>query len=792
MPDRFTQDPLDDYLDEAGRRLSQGARDVQEGWHSILSGDFDPILDAYRIATQSGALRGPGIPRRADGGAIGDAYRTARDYLKDAWTPKETLQPALNIPEGASPWEEAKIAGQWALQQAPDPLRQGAVENAAQFLGAIGRRPPGIGHNMPPEEYKLSRDEMTALRGVKQSTDLPSVRDMEIQRAIATARREPHLIPAGNQSEGYYIGSPPDITSKRALTNRRKEFDAYVAADPRGADWYDRARLGLSEATGGDPAQNYWATRQHGMFSAGVDPISEAGYVIKELNANIAGTPVKAARPAQHEAHMAAVAAGDPDLYMLGKKTGMYAQKLLPEQTQLGATGVNDFRYKNQWGYPGRESPTEAQHRFMDYETALAVDRANRTMLGGRSDWTGEKLQAAPWVRQKALKLLADRPAMTEKYTLAGYSPEEAQRLAYEDAFQLAQITPADAYKRMAAFATHEAVPGADTGHLPGSIKASPEERALYSADPLSTWATAPGGRDVIYSGLGTPNGPKMRVLPTTEMTGNYTPEGGPTEFNPGWVARPVTATQTSTTGPYRLAPADRALLEAGESVRAYIDAQNAGAAHRNFPQGRARDLMSYFIPMERGATQGEIQRMATAGSKVGLGDVVDTGRGMTVTSFYPPLEGGYSTKQRRAIEDALRIAKPEGSRDLNRVFTDAIYQNYVDKWKKGVGSGAATEKLLQDVSKTPEIYRAFNENSGIAQMALNRLQRDEAWSKKWGATREDIQNARRIIGGNASPGWLDRLQDAVKKGALLPAVVAPFLSPEILQSARKSEEPES
>ena len=37
------------------------------------------------------------------------------------------------------------------------------------------------------------------------------------------------------------------------------------------------------------------------------------------------------------------------------------------------------------------------------------------------------------------------------------------------------------------AFATHKAFPGADTGHLPGSINFLSEARAAYSADPRST-----------------------------------------------------------------------------------------------------------------------------------------------------------------------------------------------------------------------------------------------------------------------------------------------------------------
>ena len=56
-------------------------------------------------------------------------------------------------------------------------------------------------------------------------------------------------------------------------------------------------------------------------------------------------------------------------------------------------------------------------------------------------------------------------------------------------------------------------------------------------------------------------------------------------------------------------------------------------------------------------------------------------------------------------------------------------------------------------------------------QNALARLERDTEYAAQWGATRADIQNARRIIG--EGPGWVDRLSRALTEGALLPGVAA-------------------
>src|SRR6516162_8102983 len=57
---------------------------------------------------------------------------------------------------------------------------------------------------------------------------------------------------------------------------------------------------------------------------------------------------------------------------------------------------------------------------------------------------------------------------------------------------------------------------------------------------------------------------------------------------------------------------------------------------------------------------------------------------------------------------------------------------------------------------------------------ALDRLDRDQKWSLKWGPPHEDIQNARRIIG--QGQGWIERLEQALKSGAVLPATAAAVL----------------
>ena len=103
------------------------------------------------------------------------------------------------------------------------------------------------------------------------------------------------------------------------------------------------------------------------------------------------------------------------------------------------------------------------------------------------------------------------------------------------------------------------------------------------------------------------------------------------------------------------------------------------------------------------------------------------------------------------------------------RTTVDRDFINFVPKWQQGEGSGAATNEMLSRLNVTPGLRAAMNDNADIPRAALARFERDQEYSNQWGATREDIQNARKIIG--EGKGWVDRLEAAMKAGAILPAL---------------------
>jgi len=585
-------------------------------------------------------------------------------------------------------------------------------------------------------------------------TDIaPDIRQMPVDQGIQQARTEAHLVPAPG---GGFVGAPPNIQTYADLTARRKQVDDYIAQHLGGGDWYDRARGGISTATGGDPVASEWLSRLQGSLSAGVSPESETAFAIKEAVSRAAGQPQVAHWGAQSRGIDRAIAENDPSLMQFGDKTEEYAAKINPNQPPFrNATGVNDFRIQKLWGYPGRAEGVEpsagaTQHRFLDYETALSVDRANQANLGGRSDWTGEQIQAIPWVTQKA----------------------EDLGIPFEDA---AKSGP-DFYRKHAAAATYEQQPGqalVDRGHLPGASGMSADQRAAFAAnDP---WTDA-SGRDVIYGGgrvvspSGEQTGLGVPTLPTVSATGIWKDE-----TNPARIARPTVPFNVSTKespaigggplGTKDMPPYASRFLKAGEMVRSLFGAQEAGGAHKLWEKQAPGGQNAVFVPLDRDATRPEIDALSAAGEPFGMPHVTSTNGGLAVLNW----EGArkLNSKDREDLLSAIADAKPEDAGDHRMVRANTVYAapNYTTP-----GAYTATQSMLDAVGDNP----FFTQNEGIGQAAGALARHDEAWANQIGEQGQDFWNLRNLAAADPGPlgaTWADRLKTAVQKRAV-PATV--------------------
>jgi hypothetical protein len=161
-----------------------------------------------------------------------------------------------------------------------------------------------------------------------------------------------------------------------------------------------------------------------------------------------------------------------------------------------------------------------------------------------------------------------------------------------------------------------------------------------------------------------------------------------------------------------------------------------------------------------------EIQRLQGVGRRYGIGDVVDTGDGVTMTNFQNA-PGKRSTKNQKAL--MAEVGQGGQYRGIDRAKVDSGYVGFEDQWQQPQGSGAVTTKFLETLAGLPQpVQDALDRNPDIAMAALARLERDQDWAAKWGAPREDIQNARRIM--SQGPGWRQRLQEGVMRREILPA----------------------
>ena len=211
-------------------------------------------------------------------------------------------------------------------------------------------------------------------------------------------------------------------------------------------------------------------------------------------------------------------------------------------------------------------------HPFMDAETALQVDRANKAGIGGRTDWAGPHIQEVPWVYGKGQDLYS-------RGKKGRYAGDELEGI--KSALQDANNTARDYFYKHAASATHEAVPGASLGHVRQALDMTPEEKLAYGQK--GRWDMPPpeyalgdnpavgaGNRDILYGAAG------YRQLPSREASGLYINKLGGVETNPMTIARPLMDYPTGGGG--LMAPESRRMADTLEQFRAFMDAQEAGA----------------------------------------------------------------------------------------------------------------------------------------------------------------------------------------------------------------------
>jgi hypothetical protein len=520
-----------------------------------------------------------------------------------------------------------------------------------------------------------------------------------------------------------------------------------------GRDWYDASEAGNLEIAGPHADRTALLAAEQGLWSAGATPDVNLGHVIKGHNAYEAGAPVQVGRwpSTQGQRYIDARDAGG--VPSGGPKTGIYGGHLDPF-VDSPITGTNDIWHARAFGYTNTDgsmfdrglSPQE--HAFMDAETLLSAERMNASR--STDIWDARGSQAAIWVRMKGAAL-AEEKGLTLAEGIA-----EARK-SYPDYFNKNTLS-----------ATYEAIPGVDTGHLPGIQDATWAERQAYTDEV--PWTTE-AGNDVIADALG------MYSQRTTPGTGYF--EG---DVNPNRTARPLIA-RSAEVG---VDPRDAAVLTAAQATRGLLDAQNASAWHHVRTDAKAGQETSAALGLDRAATPDEMRGLE------GLSEQhfpIDTGTGVTLMAdpfaTVPASSRGVLKQVRGDWRDAIRgedvrhgedlLSYIPGATGLERVALNSNYQSLLELENAVPGGGVVTDEVLRLIDEADALAPTTSErlsSPSIRKRAGLLAVRDDLLADTYGGVREDIQNFRRIFAEKGLAG----IRAAREAGVALPAWVLAFL----------------
>jgi len=590
------------------------------------------------------------------------------------------------------------------------------------------------------------------------SDDLPARSGWNVEESLRWAKSGNHLKWA-DKEKSQFIGAPKGVGSRQSMEAMRDSFDEDVRRGLAGAHWYSRSREsigGLSRTVEGAGGM----ARELAMMSSQASPTLDYAWTIEGHNAIAGGEP---GRSILHTGKQWKGMQRDP-VGPLSLKTDPFATTLTPGSEGM-AYPVNDRWMLDAYGYPSNlKSASGSQHRFMDAETLLSMERMNAESLGGRSNWDLEQIQAMAWTTKKAEFLVRTR----------NISFDEALVLAAED---FSGLVP---WHRGAG--TYEATPGA-AGQLEPLRDAPIEVRQAYHDDPRSSW-TDEEGMDDLYDAVG------MYQEPTIEAHGVYRNAEGQLERNPARIAQPqVAVTGVPVPGADRkvgkhVPATDRAMMKKVEAVRGYVDAQQMSASHKDIPVGKKHGGSGATMDQATGftiqhgvdLTPGQMDEIIRVAEEFGfpMDNAIISNRGQsTVISGFEP-RGGLADQAeplRGALAEAgVPMREGAGGMYPSRLDSDATFYDWSEP-----GSGSATRALFEvlDGPDAPEVLARLDADTAWRQRALDRVERDADMSVEHGwATRSDIRTALKIIGEQG----LTALWQALRDGAVLPSVALPVL----------------
>jgi hypothetical protein len=542
-------DTLSGYIPSI-QDVKDGATGLSNWWDntSALSMEIDPKTG---LKLSSPMMEDVGVLMRGVGDALAEPYADPRGYAEReiADRSREGNRDFSMVGPGLQEALIAKLRGEDA-----GPAMQQVYEGGLEGIGNYAMSGLSAAEYLPFIGAGLG----TIRKGVNVAGDM-----------ARAANKGDELVDAIAKSKMGHNGGPPLMANKgspfniKTAKDEAKAVDDYLALAEDGADfrnWYDESGSSNMFHMGDNPIQAARFTGAQARTSASTAVDANLGHAIKGHNQKMAG---QQAKTGQYPTAMGAsidnyYAAPDASKVFdeIGLKIGPYAENIAKGGGYAGTNmnrSVHDIWDGRNWGYQNLDgsawdegfSPT--QHRWMDNQMDIAVEKANRIKLGGFDNWDERSLQAATWISGKAKH--------------EGTSIAQAGR------------NYSDLMNKYYGQGSYESVAGKTTDHLQGMLSQPLDVRQEYM-DDIASLLTDAKGRDELSLAFGLPTGKSFSAAGVFE--------GG---------VNPSVQTQVAlgrATGGKSIDPASAAIMDAVESTRGLLLGQDAAAFHLGGNAGEA------------------------------------------------------------------------------------------------------------------------------------------------------------------------------------------------------------
>jgi len=704
----------------------------------LLEGEFDDIarlVDEVRQSTREGSIR----LSSADEDHLADAVASLTRPGDGGDGLAESLLEAAGYDIGDA-GELVHLASRNRSRYG----RQESVGTGSEMTEAEMQRQQRLGleQSLDGRAHDLAQPfEPSALHPAptNMSDSLPARETDSVEEALAWARSGNHLKYA-DKAKTKFVGAPTEMVGREGLQAFRDNADDYFkrgleALRARGKQpaWYPESRETIGALAKGRDAQSRFA-REISLMSADAPPQANYAWAIEGHNARaVGGTPPDGIL---HTGRQWEQMQNDP-VGPLSLKTGPFAQTLQPWSRGM-THPVTDRQMMEGLGYPMKsaKNATPTQHRFIDAEMLLAMERAQQASHGGRADWAVEDIQETIWTVVKAEGLMRQR------------------NIGFDEAFD-------------EAMADYSSFADWHRGYAEHSSKTS--------------WADDEG-RDILYdaidfyqdptieAGAGASRVARPQVTVTGVPTGKFSKTGSPSKSG-----KQVGETDLAAMGKVE---AFRGLMSGSDEGLAY-----STQAYKDIPVGTERGGAGATVGQATGFTieHGEtlspeqLQEVIRIGEEFGFtGDasfVSNRGTSTVVTRTDGP-RGGL-TRDLPQVHGALTEAgvpvKPGG---LYPSRTDSVRTAY--DWSEE-GSGDQLRAMFKELDgpEAPKVLELLDESpESRARVKQHMDEASDRAIEDGTLDRKDLRNMRRIY----SEGGLTALRQALADGAWLPSITLPLL----------------